>query len=218
MLPGGLTTARAAQRNQGDSAPRVVFDYADVVDGALSDWLDAPAIPIEVEIGSASGHFLSRMAAYRPTVRFLGVELNPERCTAAGQRVSTFGLKNVRIVTSEASALVSSYLRSSSITAVHIYFPTPYPRSIGLASRLIGPLFVRDLYRILVRGGSARIVTDHEDYFEHICTSVRTCDWWHVEWDHPLPTHRGQQWRVGTPCEKFYFDERRRIREIQLVK
>jgi len=100
---------------------------------------------------------------------------------------------------------------------VHIYFPTPYPQSIGLTNRLVNRAFLEQVYRILVSGGSLRIVTDHEEYFSGICDSLRTRPWWYVDWFSPLPYKTPKGFVIDTPSESRYKTDSE-VFNLQVVK
>ena len=184
--------------------------------GALSDWLRNRWVPLEVEIGSGQGRFLCQLAKHSPDTRFLGVDLDLARCRIACERVRRMHLANIRIINIEAHDFFQSYVLSNSLKAVHVYFPTPYPHSIGLSSRLLTEDFLQEVYRALISGGAFRLVTDHTEYFNQICMNIRKMRWWNTTWHPPLP--RAEDGLIiGTPCELRFGTEERAL-ELHLIK
>ncbi len=122
---------------------------------------------IEVDVGCGSGGLLVRLAAGHPRTHFIGVELASELAHRAADRAAVRGLRNVTVINGEAAAYIDS-LPAQSVGALHIYFPTPYPRSIGLSARLFGGQFGRCAYRVLQVGGILRLLTDHEEYYREV--------------------------------------------------
>ncbi len=124
--------------------------------------------PVELEIGSGKGTFILERAASRPEVNLLGLEYAGAYCRYAADRVRRAGLVNVRLLIAEAGRFVTERLPDASLTAVHIYFPDPWPKRRHHRRRLIQRPFVRQLRRVLAPGGQLLIVTDHLGYFMHI--------------------------------------------------
>ena len=59
---------------------------------------------------------------------------------------------------------VETALEPASITAMHIYFPDPWPKKKQKKRRLIDGLFLELAASRLQPGGTLRIATDHADY------------------------------------------------------
>ncbi len=60
------------------------------------------------------------------------------------------------------------FISDGTLSAVHIYFPDPWPKKRHHKRRLIQTGFVGEVIRVLKTGGIVRIVTDHAEYFEQI--------------------------------------------------
>jgi tRNA (guanine-N7-)-methyltransferase len=200
-----------------DSGQRFLpFSRDEIRSGALENWLKERIFALEIEIGSGQGSFLCRLAKTHPDARFIGIDLNFERCLTACERAYRMALSNVRVVNMEGREFITEHVSSQSLRAIHIYFPTPYPASIGCSERLVSPVFLEEAYRTLISGGSLRIVTDHEEYFDEICAHVRRMRWWNTSWRAPLlPRYKDEI--VGTPCELKYAIERP-PQQLHLIK
>lgn len=172
--------------------------------GGFSDWLSDRFSHLELDIGCNKGHFLRRIAKYHGSRRYIGVDINHSLCDLAAIAIRREGLTNARVVNIEAHRFIRKYIQTNSINAIHIYFPTPYPRSIGLSRRLINRDFLEEVYRCLLSGGSLRIVTDHEQYFTEINDCLRYLPWWHIDWVPPLPLNRSAESVIDTPSEDRY--------------
>ena len=141
--------------------------------GQAPPLLDLPGIfanrrPVEVEIGPGKGGFLIARAARRPEINLLGIEWLFSYACYAADRASRAELTNVRLLCAEAGEVFAHHLPDQSVWRVHIYFPDPWPKKRHHRRRLITPAFLADARRALKLGGELRIVTDHEDYFQHI--------------------------------------------------
>src|SRR5256885_872759 len=126
--------------------------------------------PLEVELGCGDGSFLAEYAARHPERNFIGIERLLGRMRKLDRKGRRAGLTNLRGVRIESAYFVEYLLPPHSISALHIYFPDPWPKRKHWKNRLINERFP-DLARpALVPGGTVYLRTDHEDYFEQMKT------------------------------------------------
>ena len=195
-----------------------IFDGGDQApSGLLEDWFSDRYGDLEIEVGCSHGNFLCRIARANPFTKFIGIDVNADRCYRAAMRIVSFNLPNACVVNSEAHGFFLNRVPSNFISGVHIYFPTPYPKSIGLSDRLLSVDFLEEVYRTLRPGGTLRIATDLVGYFNYICDNLRFRDWWKIEWRPPVSDLTDKNLIVGTPCE-FKYREKSEILEIQVMK
>jgi tRNA (guanine-N7-)-methyltransferase len=170
-----------------------------------------PRSDLEIEIGSSHGDFLHQIATQFPEKRFVGLELVADKCNDAIRAIKARGLKNVEIVHAEAHAYIRNHVVTSSVSAIHIYFPTPNPNSLntidGIAKpvhgRLINPSFVRECHRILKSDGVLRIATDHVGYFNHAVDLFSSPLFALVPFHSPIDSN-APNLVLGTGCERKY--------------
>lgn len=192
------------------SKPPVMLREPDLRAGALTDWLSAVALPIELEIGSSRGDILCKMARENPGRRYIGIEIDRDKSASALQRAVYTGITNICFVNMEAHSCIGEYISSGSLSALHIYFPTPDQRSLGdpsLPYRLFSEAFVRELYRVLIADGSVRMMTDDRDYSSHMLKLFVPLLWRRGKFRR-LPLGQSREFYVGTPLEKKYSRER----------
>ena len=125
-------------------------------------------LPIEVELGLGKGRFLIEWAASHPQTGFLGVERCAKYLTMAGTRAARRGIANLRLVRTTAEDMLFRCLGEGSVTAVHVYFPDPWPKKRHLKRRLLNRANVERIAQVLAPGGMLRIKTDHTGYAEAI--------------------------------------------------
>jgi tRNA (guanine-N7-)-methyltransferase len=121
--------------------------------------------PIELEVGSGKGLFLSAAAAAHPERNYLGTEVVRKYAAFAAARSAKRGLENVRVMSGDALRLLAEVIPDNSLAAVHVYFPDPWWKKKHHKRRVFRPSFVRDVERVLVPGGSLHFWTDVEEYF-----------------------------------------------------
>jgi len=124
--------------------------------------------PVEIEIGTGTGRFLSVEALNRPEVNFLGIEAASTWARNAARRILKKEIPNVKILSSEAARFLRDCVPDESVAAVHIYFPDPWPKRRHAKRRLLCTDFVDDLVRILISGGRIEFATDIKGYFIHV--------------------------------------------------
>ncbi len=164
--------------------------------------------PLELEIGSGKGTFLMQMAQKFPDRNFVGIEWAKAYANFAADRLRRHALNNARMVSAEALWWVKTHVPNAALSALHVYFPDPWPKSRHHKRRLIQKPFLLEARRVLKAGGKLNIVTDHAEYFGHIQQTLM--DFAHFTlgpFESPLGSETG--WLVGTNFEKKYVAEHR---------
>jgi tRNA (guanine-N7-)-methyltransferase len=126
--------------------------------------------PLEVELGCGDASFLVNHAKAHPERNFIGVERLGGRIRKLDRKGRRAGLTNLRGVRIESSYFLEYLLPPKSASALHIYFPDPWPKRRHLKNRFINERFTQIAQRVLVPGGIVYLRTDHADYFEQMTT------------------------------------------------
>lgn len=132
--------------------------------GEIRDWLSGLEDPLEVEIGMGGGHFLVEYARRHPEVAFVGIEKKRHRVVRALKKLDAAGLPHARIAMGDANALLD-ILAPASVSAFHIYFLDPWPKSRHRRRRFLRGETVGLLLDRLTPGGRVLFATDMLDYF-----------------------------------------------------
>lgn len=172
--------------------------------------------PVEIEIGSGKGTFITEQALARPAVNFFGIEWARWFWRYASDRLRRNNCLNARTVRAEAEFFLREFVPEASISVLHIYFPDPWPKKRHHKRRLIQDKFMPLVQRILVPGGRLQVVTDHRDYFEQIDQTVRNSALSVVEYNRPESADEGEF--VGTNFERKYRREGRPFYALAAVK
>ncbi len=120
----------------------------------------------EVELGFGKGRYLIERAVACPERRFLGVEIVSKYFRMAVRRARYRGLANVLAVRGEALYLLAAVLPRGFASAVHVYFPDPWPKSRHQKRRLLDPETVDLVLGLLASGGELFFATDFLEYGE----------------------------------------------------
>jgi tRNA (guanine-N7-)-methyltransferase len=124
--------------------------------------------PVEMEIGTGKGTFLTDQAKARPEVNFFGIEWANWFYRYASDRLRRNGCANARMVRAEANYFLTEFVRDASLSVLHVYFPDPWPKKRHHKRRLIQLAFL-DLAATRLRPGAlVHCATDWEPYAEQM--------------------------------------------------
>ena len=157
----------------------------------------------EIDVGCGSGEYLCQAARFRPERTFVGIEISKNLAERAAARAEAHKLHNVTIFNGEADRTLQRHFRPGSTAALHTYFPTPYPKPLGLKHQLITVSFLKQVYSILEFGGYYQCATDHAAYYQSIVRHVRdvALPWCGIQWV-PLWQADSHEPALGTHWER----------------
>jgi tRNA (guanine-N7-)-methyltransferase len=129
--------------------------------------------PVEVELGSGDGSFLVQYANLHPEHNFIGVERLLGRLRKIDRKGRRAGLQNLRAVRLEASYFLQYLLPKNAISAIHLYFPDPWPKRKHRKNRLVQTGFPEMCTEVLQQDGVIYLRTDDDDYFAQMLEVFR---------------------------------------------
>ena len=124
--------------------------------------------PLEVELGCGDATFLVEYARRNPDRNFIGVERLLGRIQKLDRKGRRAGLTNLRGVRIESAYFLRYLLPPRSASALHIYFPDPWPKKRHRKNRLIGESFPALARAALAPDGTIFLRTDDADYFQQM--------------------------------------------------
>ena len=146
----------------------LLHDFQSITESLLLEGLFLQQQTTALEIGCADGGFLLEYAQRHPARNFLGVERLLGRIRKLSKRGQRIGLTNLRLLRIEARYVLDYLLPEDAFSAVHIYFPDPWPKVKHARHRLIQPDFLPRIHRILTPGGVLYLRTDDSQYFRQM--------------------------------------------------
>ena len=154
------------QRALDELGPSYLLPYQ----AAPADWpaLFGRQVPRVLEIGFGMGQATAQIAAARPDLDFIGVEVHQPGVGALLREIGAGQLSNLRLVQHDAVEVLTHMLTPDSLAGVHIYFPDPWHKKRHHKRRLIQPGFVDLLVSRLAPGGWLHCATDWEDYAQQM--------------------------------------------------
>ena len=124
--------------------------------------------PRVLEIGIGDGEALLALAAARPDVDFLGIEVHTPGIGHCLLGIESRRLTNIRLISHDAVEVLERQLPDASLDEVMLYFPDPWPKKRHHKRRIVQPAFVELLAGKLKSGGTFRLATDWAPYAEHM--------------------------------------------------
>jgi tRNA (guanine-N7-)-methyltransferase len=162
--------------NPGQSTEQdLLYDMPSILDRLDLSKLFPKPQPLQVELGSGDGSLLVALAAQSPESNFIGVERLLGRLRKLDRKARRAGLNNLRGVRIESAYFLRYLLPLRSATALHIYFPDPWPKRKHRRHRLIDEGFPTVAHHVLTPGGTVFLRTDDADYFKQMNEVFGTC-------------------------------------------
>jgi tRNA (guanine-N7-)-methyltransferase len=120
--------------------------------------------PLVLDLGCGNGRFTLAHAIAHPEMNHFAIDALPVVIRYATKRANQRGLHNVRIAVCDADRFLAQYVRSKSVTEIHLYHPQPYHDPSQAERRLLTPAFLVDVYDKLLEEGLFVWQTDNRQY------------------------------------------------------
>ena len=121
--------------------------------------------PLELEIGSGRGLFITQAATATPDHDFLGIEISNKYAKLCAVLIAKLQLTNAAMVCGDAHAVLRDIIPDQSLAAVHIYFPDPWWKRKHRKRRIVCEPVIHLIHQKLIAGGKLHFWTDVEEYF-----------------------------------------------------
>lgn len=143
----------------------LIYDLSSIVERLDLTRIFPKPQPVEVELGCGDASFLVDYAGRHPDRNFIGVERLLGRIRKLDRKGRRDGLTNLRGVRIESSYFLAYLLPLHSVSALHVYFPDPWPKKRHHKNRLVNERFPKIALAALAPGGVVYLRTDDQDYF-----------------------------------------------------
>lgn len=140
--------------------------FAPVPTTLSSETLFANNLPLEIEVGSGKGLFLTNESERNPDNNFLGIEIIHKYAKHSAARLAKAGRTNAKMISGNAEPLLRDRVPAGSLEAVHVYFPDPWWKKRHRKRRVVNERSVASFLAALRPGGRFHFWTDVLDYFE----------------------------------------------------
>ncbi len=121
-----------------------------------------------LEIGCGRGAFLSQLRAGHPEAGLLGLELKPDRCVTARNKLRQCGAEGGFRVLCEFAEVLPRVFREGELDRVYMNFPDPWPSETSRRRRLFGERMLWMIQDLLAPGGELRFKSDEPAAWEEL--------------------------------------------------
>jgi tRNA (guanine-N7-)-methyltransferase len=121
-----------------------------------------------LEIGSGMGETTIAIAKAHLEVDFVAVEVHGPGVGSLLNAIEKQGLMNLRVIRHDALDVLERMVADSSLAAIHLFFPDPWPKKRHHKRRMVQPQFAALAARKLKSGGILHAATDWPDYADQI--------------------------------------------------
>ena len=158
----------ASQQSTTNHQQSLLYELPSIVERIDLAQLFSKEQPLEVELGCGDASFIAEYARRNPGINLIGVERLLGRIQKLHKKGIKLGLTNLRGVRIESAYFLQWLLLPQCASAVHIYFPDPWPKKKHRRHRLINEGFPALARTILLPGGTIYLRTDDTDYFQQM--------------------------------------------------
>lgn len=183
MKPHDLKSPFSWEQRQPAIRDRVWYVpsfYDDYESFSFPGWADPlvfPAdSPVKIEYCSGNGIWIADKARKEPGVNWVAVEKKFERVRRIWSKLKNHEIHNLLAVCGEGHTVTSRYIPSCSVDEVFINFPDPWPKTKHAKHRIVQPIFMQEIHRILKPGCFITLVTDDPDYSRIMIEVMRNCE------------------------------------------
>jgi tRNA (guanine-N7-)-methyltransferase len=126
--------------------------------------------PLELEIGFGKGRYLLRRAQSESARRFVGIEIAGEYFALAARRLARRRIGNLLLLEGDAAYFATAHLPRRGFSAVHVYFPDPWPKLRHRKRRLFASDSVDLVAALVAPEGRLWFATDFLEYGEGVAS------------------------------------------------
>lgn len=137
-----------------------------------ADWFQQTG-PLEIEVGSGKGLFISNAAQDHPERNFIGIEIARKYARFCASRIAKRELSNAVMISGDGERFLREFIASDSVSAVHVYFPDPWWKKRHRKRRVLNATFLQDVERVLVSSGQLHFWTDVQEYYNATLELIR---------------------------------------------
>jgi len=133
---------------------------------------------VEVDLGAGDGVYAEARAKRESDRNFIAVERLLGRATKIAKKAIRNQLTNLKILRLESAYFIKNLCAESSLDAITVRYPDPWPKRRHHAKRLLQKEFFEDAARAVISGGCIKLTTDDREYFEWAQKEAEKCSAW----------------------------------------
>ena len=121
--------------------------------------------PLQVELGTGKGTFITTLAQRHPDINFIGIEAQQDVLYYAAKEVAADKLPNVKLLVFDINHIMEAFANHS-IERFYINFCDPWPKPRHAKRRLTHQGFLEKYQQLLTENGQLFFKTDNKDLFD----------------------------------------------------
>jgi len=129
------------------------------------------AAPLHLEVGMGRGRFLAELAARDEPVSYVGVEIKPDRCVTALEKIRRRARRPFVVLNAAVEILPQLFLPGE-VQRIYLNFPDPWPAYMYRGRRLFNTAFLRLYQGLLPVGGELWFRSDQAACYEELLASL----------------------------------------------
>ncbi len=133
-----------------------------------------------IEIGFGMGEATVALAQLQPEVAVLAMDLHTPGIGKLIKELGEDNLTHVKLLEADALEILRTRIADSSVDAVRLFFPDPWPKSRHHKRRFIVPQNLEQVADKLKIGGALHIATDWVEYAENALENLNASPRWKI--------------------------------------
>ena len=134
--------------------------------------------PVEVDLGAGEGVYAEARAKRESDRNFVAIERLLGRATKIAKKAIRNQLTNLKVLRLESAYFIKNLCAESSLDAITVRYPDPWPKRRHHSNRLLQKEFFEDAARAVITGGLMKLTTDDREYFEWAQKEAEKCSVW----------------------------------------
>jgi tRNA (guanine-N7-)-methyltransferase len=134
--------------------------------------------PVEVDLGAGDGVYAEARAKRESDRNFVAIERLLGRATKIAKKAIRNQLTNLKVLRLESAYFIKNLCAESSLDAITVRYPDPWPKRRHHSNRLLQKEFFEDAARAVITGGLMKLTTDDREYFEWAQKEAEKCSVW----------------------------------------
>ena len=118
--------------------------------------------PLQVELGTGKGTFITTLAQRHPDINFIGIEAQQDVLYYAAKKVAAEKLPNVKLLVFDINHIMEAFANHS-IERFYINFCDPWPKPRHAKRRLTHQGFLEKYQQLLTENGQLFFKTDNKE-------------------------------------------------------
>ena len=121
--------------------------------------------PIEIEIGTGKGKFITSLAMDNPNINYIGIEKYDSPLVSAVRRLENIDISNLKLLCVD--ALNINEIFDKEISKIYLNFSDPWPKKRHAKRRLTSEIFLNKYDLIFKDTKRIQMKTDNDDLYEY---------------------------------------------------